>query len=83
MRLMIGNESRRLKHFAPPAAQSQFSEGEFVMVKRMLMVAALGVAGLCTSASTSEAGVFFGPFAPVRRIAYRAVLPPYPLVGRA
>ncbi len=52
------------------------------MVKRMLMVAVLGVAGSLAGAGTSDAGIFFRP-APVRRVAARTVLPPYPVARTA
>ncbi len=52
------------------------------MIKRMLMVAVLGVAGMCVAPSSSDAGIFFRPIAPVRRVAARAVLPPYPVARR-
>lgn len=45
------------------------------MIKRILVVALLGVAGSLVGAGTSEAGVFYR--GPVRRVAARAVLPPY------
>ncbi|HMO83861.1 MAG TPA: hypothetical protein PKC18_02965 [Lacipirellulaceae bacterium] len=48
------------------------------MVKRILMVAVLGIAGLGFSAQRADAGVIIGPVAPVRRAA-RVVLPPYPV----
>ncbi len=50
------------------------------MVKRMLIVAVLGLVGACTAASSSEAGIFYRPIAPVRRVVTRTVLPPYPVV---
>jgi hypothetical protein len=43
------------------------------------MVAAVGVASLCVAPAKSEAGIFFRPIAPVRRVAARTVLPPYPV----
>ena len=52
------------------------------MVKRMLMVAALGVAGLWIAPAQSEAGIIFRTVAPVRRVAARTVLPPYPVARR-
>lgn len=48
------------------------------MIKRIVIAAALGVAGFCTTADKADAGIFFRP-APVRRVAARAVLPPYPV----
>jgi hypothetical protein len=52
------------------------------MFKRILMVAAVGLAGLCLETSRSEAGIVYRPIAPVRRVAGRAVLPPYPVARR-
>ena len=49
------------------------------MIKRIFMVAVLGFAGCLVTAERSDAGIFFRP---VRRVAARAVLPPYP-VARA
>jgi hypothetical protein len=49
------------------------------MIKRMLMVAALAVGGLCVASEKSEAGIFYRPIGPVRRVAARTVLPPYPV----
>ena len=52
------------------------------MFKRILMVAAVALAGLCIEPSRSEGGIFYRPIAPVRRVAARAVLPPYPVARR-
>jgi len=52
------------------------------MVKRMLMVAALAVAGFCVASEKSDAGIWYRPIAPVRRVAARTVLPPYPVARR-
>ena len=52
------------------------------MFKRILLVAALGFAGLCTGTERANAGIYFRPIAPVRRVAARAVLPPYPVARR-
>lgn len=52
------------------------------MIKRMVMVAALAVTGLCVASEKSDAGIFYRPIAPVRRVAARAVLPPYPVAHR-
>ncbi len=52
------------------------------MFKRILIVALVGVGGCLTAASTADAGIYFRRVAPVRRVAARAVLPPYP-VARA
>jgi hypothetical protein len=46
------------------------------MFKRILLAAALGLAGCVVTAEQSDAGIFFRP---VRRVAARAVLPPYPV----
>jgi hypothetical protein len=53
------------------------------MVKRMLLVAAVAVSGLAVSAPRADAATVFGRVAPVRRVAARAVLPPYPVARRA
>ena len=52
------------------------------MIKRLLLVAAVAVSGLMVSAPKADAGIFIGPVAPVRRVAYRAALPPYPVARR-
>ncbi len=52
------------------------------MFKRVLIVALLGIGGCLASASTADAGIYFRRVAPVRRVAARAILPPYP-VARA
>jgi hypothetical protein len=49
------------------------------MFKRILLVAVLGLAGLCTGTKNADAGIYFRP---VRRVAARAVLPPYPVARR-
>ena len=51
------------------------------MVKRVFMIAALAVAGFCGT-NSADAGIYFRRVAPVRRVAARAILPPYP-VARA
>jgi hypothetical protein len=52
------------------------------MFKRIVMVAVLGLAGVCVASETANAGIFYRPIAPVRRVAARTVLPPYPVVRR-
>ena len=52
------------------------------MIKRMLVVAAVAVSGLMVSAPQADAGIVIGRVAPVRRVAYRAALPPYPVARR-
>jgi hypothetical protein len=52
------------------------------MFKRIALVAVLGIAGSLTAAGSSDAGIFFRPIAPVRRVAARAILPPYPVARR-
>ncbi len=52
------------------------------MFKRILTVAVLGIAGVCTGADKADAGIYFRRVAPVRRVAARAVLPPYPVARR-
>jgi len=48
------------------------------MVKRVFMIAALAVAGFCGT-NSADAGIYFRRVAPVRRVAARAILPPYPV----
>ena len=52
------------------------------MVKRIFMIAALGLAGSLTAAPSADAGIYFRPVAPVRRVVARTVLPPYPVARR-
>jgi hypothetical protein len=52
------------------------------MFKRILLVAAIGFTGLCVGAEKADAGIYFRPIAPVRRVAARTVLPPYPVARR-
>jgi hypothetical protein len=52
------------------------------MVKRILTIAVLGLAGTFSAASSADAGIFFRPVAPVRRVVARTVLPPYPVARR-
>jgi hypothetical protein len=56
--------------------RKRFEKGTQIMFKRILIVAALGVAGFCTTADNADAGIFFRP---VRRVVARTVLPPYPV----
>jgi hypothetical protein len=53
------------------------------MVKRILLIAAVAVSGLLVSAPKADAAIVLGRIAPVRRVAARAVLPPYPVARRA
>jgi hypothetical protein len=53
------------------------------MFKRILIVAVLAVGGSLALAPQADAGVFVRRIAPVRRVAARAVLPPYPIARRA
>jgi len=52
------------------------------MFKRILLTAAVAVSGLMVAAPEADAQVFIGRVAPVRRVAARAVLPPYPVARR-
>jgi len=52
------------------------------MIKRILLVAVVAVGSFIVAAPQADAGIVFGRVAPVRRVAARAVLPPYP-VARA
>ncbi len=49
------------------------------MFQKIMLVALLGVGGCLVSASTADAGIFYRRVAPVRYVAARAVLPPYPV----
>lgn len=51
------------------------------MFKRVVVLIAV-TAGLALSSSSADAGIFFRRVAPVRRVAARAVLPPYPVARR-
>ncbi|MBX3433830.1 MAG: hypothetical protein KF847_10955 [Pirellulales bacterium] len=51
------------------------------MFKKMFAAAVVGFSALFVSAPAAEAGVIVG-VAPVRRVATRAVLPPYPVARR-
>ncbi len=53
------------------------------MIKHMLLVATVMVSGLVVSTPRASAGIIIGRVAPVRRVAARAVLPPYPVARRA
>ena len=53
------------------------------MFKRILIVAVLAIGGSLSLAPQADAGVFVRRIAPVRRVAARAVLPPYPIARRA
>lgn len=52
------------------------------MSKRILLGLLIAVGGLL-AAPKADAAVYVRGFAPVRRVAARAVLPPYPLARRA
>lgn len=52
------------------------------MLKKTLILAAVLVGMGVATAPQADAGIFVRRIAPVRRVAYRAVLPPYP-VARA
>lgn len=53
------------------------------MIKRILIAGLLVVGGSLAAAPSAEAGVYVRRVAPVRRVAYRAALPPYPVARRA
>jgi hypothetical protein len=56
------------------------------MFKRMVFAGLAGlvvVGGSLAVAPSADAGIYFGRIAPVRRVAYRAALPPYPVARRA
>jgi hypothetical protein len=52
------------------------------MIKRILLIAVVVAGGFIVAAPQADAGIVFGRVAPVRRVAARTVLPPYP-VARA
>jgi hypothetical protein len=64
-------------------ADTKQSPEEWNMIKRIFLTAAVAVSGLMVSAPNADAGIVIGRVAPVRRVAYRAVLPPYPVARRA
>jgi len=53
------------------------------MVKRILLTAAVAVSGLLVTTPKADAAIVYGRVAPVRRVAARVVLPPYPVARRA
>jgi hypothetical protein len=52
------------------------------MFKRILLVAVVAVGGLFAAAPNADAGIVIGRVAPVRRVAARVALPPYPVARR-
>jgi len=66
----------------PRCSVPEESKETQTMIKRTLLVALLAVGGCLAAASTADAGYFVRRVAPVRHVAARAVLPPYP-VARA
>jgi hypothetical protein len=52
------------------------------MFKRIVLTAVLGLAGSMVASERSEAAIWYRPVAPVRRVAARVVLPPYPVARR-
>ena len=52
------------------------------MFKRILLVAVVAVAGLAVADPEADAAVVVRRIAPVRRVAARTVLPPYPVARR-
>lgn len=53
------------------------------MLNRILIAGLLVIGSTLAVAPQADAGVYFRRVAPVRRVAYRAVLPPYPVARRA
>lgn len=53
------------------------------MIKRILLIAVVAASGLFVAPPQADAGIVFRRVAPVRRVAARAVLPPYPIARRA
>jgi hypothetical protein len=53
------------------------------MLKRILLVAVVAITGLVVTAPQADAGIVIGRVAPVRRVATRVALPPYPVARRA
>ena len=53
------------------------------MGRKLLILAALGVGFVVAGASSADAGIYYRRVAPVRHVAARAVLPPYPIARRA
>jgi hypothetical protein len=51
--------------------------------KRVLLIAAVLGGFAAASAPQADAGIFYRRVAPVRRVAARAALPPYPVARRA
>lgn len=74
-------ESSRPKHLAT-LLLADSEKGKQFMFKRILLVAALAMTGLCMGTEKADAGIYFRPVAPVRRVAARTVLPPYPVARR-
>jgi hypothetical protein len=52
------------------------------MLKRILLIAVVAFGGLWAAAPEADAGIVVRRVAPVRRVAYRAALPPYPVARR-
>ena len=50
-------------------------------IKRIVLAATV-LAGFAVTAPEADAGIFVRRWAPVRRVAARAVLPPYPVARR-
>jgi hypothetical protein len=53
------------------------------MMKRLLIAGLFVIGGSLAMAPQAEAGIYYRRVAPVRRVAYRAALPPYPVARRA
>ncbi|MEQ8209195.1 MAG: hypothetical protein RH917_05135 [Lacipirellulaceae bacterium] len=52
------------------------------MIKRLALLSLMAIGLSATAAAEADAGVFVRRVAPVRRVAARAVLPPYPVARR-
>lgn len=52
------------------------------MFKRMFLVVATALGTMSFTAPQADAAVVIGRIAPVRRVVYRAALPPYPVARR-
>lgn len=53
------------------------------MFKKLALLTVLAVGSLAALSPTADAGIYYRRVAPVRRVAARAVLPPYPVARRA
>lgn len=53
------------------------------MLKKVLLTAIVAAGAFAVAAPSADAGVFYRRVAPVRRVAARVALPPYPIARRA